>query len=518
VNDEEIYTENIDALRHRISALEKEVERLQVQLPEEYLQKAFDRANDLIIIIQDGKIKYANPMLESFAGYPFEMIKDKEFKDFLPDKIQIELTKNYHARMAGEKVPERYESVLHHRNGREINVEISGHVITYKGKPADFVVIHDITPLKQVIKKLQESEEKYHNFFKASKDCVFFTAPDGKWLDMSDSAPAFFGYNSKEELAAVPVTRLYEKPEERKEDIERIEKEGFSRDIPINLRKKDGSVIHTLVTSQAIRNVKGEVVAYQGVIRDITEQKKNEELLKKSKIHLEETLTARDKFFSIISHDLRTPFNAIIGLSDFLRKEAFKMPPEEIESIAEDLFRTGQETYELLTNLLEWSRTVTGKIPFSPETFAVADLIYDIRNLYHENIQRKEMKFTVSVPPDMLVYADRNMVHTVIRNLVSNAIKFTRLHGTIAVNAKEKNGYAQINVSDTGIGIQPEILNRLFSHGKEVVMKGTLGESGSGLGLILCKEFMERNGGTITVESSPGKGSTFSFTLPRSVI
>lgn len=508
------HEETIALLEEKIKQLENKIAELQKNEPEEYLQKAFERARDLIVIIQDGKVKYANPVLDKFSGYSLEMIKDKPFAKFLSGPVQKKLIERYEARMAGKKLPEKYETTIHNKEGKEIHVEISGHMITYRGKPADFVILHDITQLKSLIRKLEESEAKYRNFFKASKDCVFFTTPTGKWLDMSDSAPAFFGFDSKEELMATPIPELYENPEERKQDLEKIDREGFTRDVPINLKRKDGRVINTLVTSQAIRDQQGNIVAYQGIIHDITDLKKKESQLKESKKHLEETLAARDKFFSIISHDLRTPFNAIIGLSDFLRKEAAKMQPEEIESIAEDLYRTGQETYELLTNLLDWSRTVTGKIPLKHESFSLDQLVEDVRKLFQENLTRKELQFRSNIPAGLLVYADRNMVHTILRNLISNAIKFSQPGNAIRIKAVEKNDYVNIQVIDQGIGIPEESCKKLFDRESSKIMRGTLGEGGSGLGLILCKEFTERNDGEISVTSKVGEGTTFTFTLP----
>ncbi len=498
----------------RIRKLEREIEDLRQRKPEEYLQNALDKSRDLIVVIQDGKVKYANPVLEEFSGYSFEMIRDKPFVKFLSGNVRQLLRKNYEARISGQRVPEHYETVIHNKKGEEVFVEISGHVITYQGKPADFVLLHNITPLKKMIEELRVSEVKYRNFFKASKDCVFFTTPDGIWLDMSDSAPVFFGYSSKEELAAIPIPELYVDPEDRKNDLEKIEKEGSTRDVPIKLKKKDGTTIHTLITSQAILDEHGRVIAYQGIIRDITELKKKEELLRESKKRLEETLAARDKFFSIISHDLRSPFNGIIGLSDFLRREAHQMPPDEIASLADDLYRTGQETYELLSNLLAWSRTVTGKITLTPETFTIADLSKEIETLYRENMNRKNIRFDSTVPHMLSVYADRNMIRTVLRNLFTNAIKYSHPGGIISIKAEEKDGFVTVSISDTGIGIPEEKLKTLFDHNHDQYLKGTFGESGSGLGLILCKEFTELNHGKIHAASTVGKGSTFYIQLP----
>jgi len=170
-------------LEQKIRDQEEQIRNLQDLEPEEYLQKSFEKARDLILIIQEGRIKYANPMLERLTGFTFEKIRDKNFRDLLTGDVRQMLMERYESRMSGKSVPEKYETVIERKDGEKIYVEISGHLITYKGKPADFAILRDITPMKTLISKLEESETKYRNFFKASKDCVFFTTPDGKWLD-----------------------------------------------------------------------------------------------------------------------------------------------------------------------------------------------------------------------------------------------------------------------------------------------------------------------------------------------
>ncbi|GAH13545.1 unnamed protein product, partial [marine sediment metagenome] len=193
-------------------------------------------------------------------------------------------------------------------------------------------------------------------------------------------------------------------------------------DFAVNLRKKDGTVINTLITSVPIKNNKDEVIAFQGAIRDITAQKEAENALKESEKKLQELNAAKDKFFSIISHDLRSPFNSIIGFSEMLYNETEAFSKVEIKEMAESIFKTSQETYNLLNNLLEWSETQTGRIIFEPAKTRIYDIVTSTIDLLNDNAKKKNIAISVDIPEQLQVFADINMITTVIRNLLSNAI------------------------------------------------------------------------------------------------
>ncbi len=503
-----------------IQQLEKKIKFLEAELKNErninkaddYMFRWLERANDLVLIIQDGIIKQINPRVTALLGYDAKELIGEKFTDHLQGESSQDLIYRYQQRMKGEDVTEHYDSILEHKNGKKVYVEISAIFFNYKGKPADLIIIHDITELKLSLEALRDSEEKYRSFFKTSKDCVFFTSSNGKWLDMSDSTPEFFGYQSKNELMMLDIQELYYHPEQRDSDLKDIEHKGFTKDVPLKLRKKDGTVMDALVTSLAIRDETGKVCSYHGIIRDITQQNSDKKALKESKRHLEELNASKDKFFSIISHDLRTPFNAIIGFSELLWKEDFTAA--EIRKIAKDLYNTGKDTYDLLNNLLEWSQSEMGKIKFTPTLFQLCHVIDNAVKLHSELAARKNISITVDIPENIQVFADENMVKTILRNLVSNAIKFTHKGGRVIINAEEDQEFIHINIIDTGIGISHSSIDKIFALDKEIISQGTEGESGSGLGLVLCKEFIEKNNGQIYVDSEAGKGSTFTIKLP----
>ena len=222
----------------------------------------------------------------------------------------------------------------------------------------------------------------------------------------------------------------------------------------------------------------------------------------------------KDLFISILAHDLRSPFNTLLGLSELLTEDIRQYDIDEIENIVNHINKSAQNTYNLLEDILMWARTQSGKIPFKPQKLSFTDICKDILEILKPNANAKNITINYSAADEINVFADIDMLKTVLRNLVSNAIKFTNKDGAININAEENSGNVTISVSDNGIGITPDNLAKLFDISQVLTTTGTAEETGTGLGLLLCKEFVEKHGGKIWVESEIGKGSDFKFTLP----
>ena len=223
----------------------------------------------------------------------------------------------------------------------------------------------------------------------------------------------------------------------------------------------------------------------------------------------------KDKFFSIIAHDLKNPFNALLGFSELLERNYDNLTKTEIKEYINVIYESSQSLFKLLDNLLQWSRTQTGSITYNPEQFQLLPIINQ-EIAYNQFIaDKKKITIKVLVDQSITAFADKNIISTVIRNLVNNAIKFTNNNGRVEVWAREVKNEVEISITDTGIGIDTEDIDKLFKLNSSVSNKGTANEEGTGLGLLLCKEFIERNNGKIWVKSNKGKGSTFYFTLPK---
>lgn len=262
-----------------------------------------------------------------------------------------------------------------------------------------------------------------------------------------------------------------------------------------------------------------------GGIDYITKPFNKAELLARVKTHLElqqqkrnlkELNATKDKFFSIIAHDLKSPLNHLLGLSELLQKELESDQSDEVIRLAKLINESAKSGRLLLTNLLEWSRSQTGSIIFSPENLDLEKMTNEVIELNENNAIQKNISIKSKVKSEIFAFADGNMIKTILRNLISNGIKFTMNGGKIVLNAKRANGVVTYSVSDNGIGIKISDIKKLFRIDINPKCIGNSREKGTGLGLILCKEFIEINEGKIWVESKLGEGSTFKFSMPVS--
>jgi len=223
---------------------------------------------------------------------------------------------------------------------------------------------------------------------------------------------------------------------------------------------------------------------------------------------------SKDKFFSIIAHDLKNPFNVLVSYTSLLKTDIDMFSKEELRQIMKDLNQASENGFDLLQNLLLWTRTQTNRIHVFKTDFDLNEIAENVKSLVDLNLISKEQVLLLDVDPRITLHADKEMIATVLRNLVFNAIKFSPKKSQIRMLAAETGSEVRIDVVDSGIGMSEETIGKLFRIDKNTSTEGTEGETGTGLGLIICHEFVEKNGGKIWVESEPGKGSVFSFTIP----
>lgn len=228
---------------------------------------------------------------------------------------------------------------------------------------------------------------------------------------------------------------------------------------------------------------------------------------------LEKLNAEKDKFFSIIAHDLKSPFNSIVGLSEMLVDQISKKDYDGIEKYARIILQSSHRAMNLLMNLMEWAQSQTGRMEPNPESFDLIEFIHDITPLFEDIAGQKGITIKKELPQKATVFADQAMINTVLRNLISNAIKFTRQGGEIILSVTKNENKCTVSVKDNGIGIPKERVEKLFRIEESESTAGTANEKGTGLGLILCKEFIEKHDEKIWVESEEGKGSTFYFSL-----
>lgn len=244
------------------------------------------------------------------------------------------------------------------------------------------------------------------------------------------------------------------------------------------------------------------------------ENQHNKGIVLKRNKDLQEANATKDKFFGIVAHDLKNPFNTILGFSELLKKNINRYDKNKIAQLTDTIHKSGKNTYKLLQNLLEWSRAQTGQINFDPAYIIAENVVITAIDQTTSAADAKNLSVDYNISDAITLFADKNMLITILRNLISNAIKFSHNRGEISISVEKNNNQIVFTVSDNGIGMPPEIVNNLFKIEKKVSREGTNNESGTGLGLLLCNEFVERHNGTISVESQEGLGSKFIFTIP----
>ena len=294
------------------------------------------------------------------------------------------------------------------------------------------------------------------------------------------------------------------------------------KDVETSYITQDGEEIPISFSSSVLRDSGGIVEGVIYVAQDIRERKQAEEKIKKyvvqlkeSEVKLKELNASKDKFFSIIAHDLRNPFGSVLGYSEIIAQDCETLDKDQLKDFAEMLHKQAKIIYDLLENLLTWSRVQTGRMVYNPEHLNLEERMMRVYHLYQEISAKKKVELTVACEVSSLVFVDDNMIFTVMRNLVSNAVKFSPQNGSIKLMAKEENKQVVIAVEDKGVGMTKDDQQKLFKIDVQHTTTGTENEKGTGLGLILCKELVEMNGGKIWVESELGKGSKFIFTIPK---
>jgi signal transduction histidine kinase len=256
-------------------------------------------------------------------------------------------------------------------------------------------------------------------------------------------------------------------------------------------------------------------------LRTLQIEEQNTQILQKNEElnNLNQALSAmnntRDKFFSIIAHDLRNPFNTILGLTEMALGNFGKAEPEKLRKSIADIRDTAKHTFDLLQNLLIWARAQTGTLDFQPVSFDLSERIIENMDIVRSQAEKKNISLSFNDSGPVMVNGDTRMIDTILRNLLTNAIKFTQQTGQITIMVTETDNHFEVMVQDTGIGIARDNIDRIFLLDNKYVRKGTEKERGSGLGLILCREFIEKHNGTIRVESEIGTGSRFIFVLPK---
>jgi PAS domain S-box-containing protein len=367
---------------------------------------------------------------------------------------------------------------------------------------------------KRLLGEISTQEEKFFKAFHSVPYAIIISRlSDGKVIEVNDGFEKITNYTAGEVFGKSTIgLKLWSNNEDRESVVNTLKKDGTVKEMEFLFRKKTGEQVIGQISSEII-SVNNEKCILS-VINDISDRKKAELALKESGSKLLQLNLDKDRFISILGHDLKSPFNNILGFSEILTTEINSLNSDEIREIAGNINKSAKITNNLLEDILMWARTQQGSISFKPQNLSLSATCRNILEILAPNASAKNISINCLSEDHINVFADADMLKTIVLNLVSNAIKFTNSGGKININAEQNSENVIISVSDNGIGIPPENLAKLFDISQVISTTGTAKETGTGLGLLLCKEFVEKHGCKIWVESEVGKGSEFKFTLP----
>lgn len=385
---------------------------------------------------------------------------------------------------------------------------------------------------------------QYESLFKKTSDAIYILDISGRIVTSNQGFERLTGYSQNDLKGCMISDFICEESKDTLSEMLRCIEENDLGQFDIHFKHKSGEVRTALVRGSAIYKDK-QIVGYQALATDITERKLSEEQLiksaeqlkqdqdllekraaelaelnrqlKLSEERLKELNTDKDKFFSIISHDLKSPFNSLLGFSDLLLNDYEELSDEEIKTFTLNINTAAKNLYKFIDNLLQWATIQSGKMEYNPSIIKLHDVVESTIGILSGNAVKKDIRLFNKVAKNTFVYADFNSVNSIVQNLIVNAVKFTNPGGEVSVSAELLGKDVEITVADTGVGMSQQEMDKLFRIDVQHSTKGTAKESGTGLGLILCKEMIEKNGGTIRIESQKALGSRFIFTLPRFV-
>ena len=473
------------------------------------------------IVDTGGKWIEVNSNFERMLGYTSDELLNLTIHDITHPEDFNKNKDSFESLVAGENdfynIRKRYIT----KNKNTIWADLA--VSPIKDKSGEIIAVigavNEITDKINLSEKLKESEDRFKSFIDSVPNLpIQGYDAEGIIKYWNKASENLYGFSEQEVFGKNFIDFII--PEEMRDEVIESIKIMMNSHIPrqseeLYLKKKDGSIFPVL-TNHTILNVGEGKKELFCVDIDLTERRKAEEQLKKYANELKALNNTKDKFLSILAHDLRGPFQGFLGVSECLANETENLSTEEIRMLGKELHTTLLRQYELLTDLLSWTRMQTGKIILNFVDFHVNYEIKSVIEALLLSAKKKAIQIVVNVPEELMVYADISMFRMLLRNLISNSIKFTNANGKILISARCISPFLEISVEDNGIGIDDENLERLFKVDARFSTDGTANEPGTGLGLILCKEIVDKHNGIITVKSQVEKGSTFTFTIPES--
>lgn len=480
----------------------------------------FDNVPFILFIIDDnGKIINLNKFAYEFIGKSKEEPLQENLLDFVEDNRDTLLS--ILKKSTGQTFPQSIEVKFKGKNNKSFYTILSiNNYLHSKTNQSSFIVSAvDITNQKMQAELVRASQLRFENIANSAPVMIWITDVNGLFNFVNNIWCAFTGRKLGEELGLNWIQDVH--PDDINGLINSYKKAVDTRtsfSYEFRFKRVDNVYRWLMMNGVPRLNDENAFLGLIGTCSDITNQKENEEYIKKINDELDIANKNKDKFFSIISHDLRSPLSGIMSILEMIVADFESLEDDELREILSEAAKSSKNIYTLMENLLEWARLQTGKMHFAPQNISLTSLLNSIKDLYSQKLKEKGISLNFEFEPEFLAYADQQMTETVLRNLISNAIKFTPESGLIIVSLDSSGDDILIKVKDTGVGMNENQVSKLFKLEMTHSTAGTSGERGTGLGLILVKELVEKQSGKIWVESEVNSGSAFFFTLPKAKI
>lgn len=483
-----------------------------------------DSAFDGIALSCEGKIIIANKSFAKIFGYnKGEELINKEVIDLASNDDILKVAEYLRLIERKKETPARFDFLGKKKDNSNIHTELSVSSFEAANKIYIVMIARDVTERIRAQRAIKESEEKYRNITENIDDFLFTYERIGfsmRPIFCTSSIQKVTGYTQSDFLSDSKLFLKVIHPNDLKVIKPKLinllkSRIQLSSEFEFRIINKQGNVVWVRSKINLVRSGTGKIQKIFGLVSDITFRKRAEEELKKSTENLIKLNETKDRFISIISHDLRTPFSSILGFTDLLVNDD-ELTEDEKKQYVRYIQESSRSMLALVNSLLDWTRLQTGRIKFEPQKIDVTKIITDSINALSGTAMQKGIEIETKLNQYLYLFVDKSLISQVFNNLISNAIKFTNKGGKISISACPASGsrFIQFNVKDSGVGIKEEDLPKLFNVDSKFTSEGTAGEKGSGLGLSLVKEIIEKHGGTISVESKYGVGSEFKFTLP----
>ncbi|MDR3625868.1 MAG: PAS domain S-box protein [Ignavibacteriaceae bacterium] len=490
----------------------------------EVFKSMFTAFQDGVVVECDGRIVMMNDSFVKIFGYNTDgELIDKDLLDLVAGNDVPKVAAYFQMMNDNREMPNRFEFMGKRKDNVNFFAEASLSNFINENKKFIVMIARDVTEKKRNQQAIKDSEERYRNLTENIDDFLYTFDKIGNSIRptfYTTSVEKITGYTQSDLLGDSKLILKIIHPDDFPAIKKRLNtllksKIQLSGEFECRIINRHGNIVWVRNKLNLIRGHDGKIQKIYGLVSDISLRKKAEDELTKSTDNLIKLNDTKDRFISIISHDLRTPFTSILGFTDLLLSDS-DLNDDERRQYVEFIRESSKSMLSLVNSLLDWTRLQTGRIRFEPERIEINRIIENSLNALSGVAFQKNIEIVSRVKDDIFVYADKDLLLQVFNNLLSNAIKFTPKYGSIIISVAQspRMRFLEFSIKDTGMGIKPENLQKLFRIDAKFSSEGTEGEKGTGLGLSLVREIVEKHGGNIHVESEFGKGSDFKFTLP----